>query len=161
MNGTELPALMTATTCGRAWVWSAHVICMLQRKTPVSLSPKARSDVSAAQCESQAPAVTPVRIVQIGYAFREAKALLSAIEVGVFAVLAGGPLDLEALREKTGLHRRGARDFLDALVALGLLERDAEGFYANSSAADLYLVPRRPTYIGGLLDHLNVHEYPV
>jgi hypothetical protein len=127
----------------------------------LSSSPKARSDVSATQCETQAPAVTPARIVQIGYAFREAKVLLSAIEVGVFAALAGERLDVGALREKTSLHRRGARDFLDALVALGLLERDADGLYANSSAANLYLVPGRPTYIGGLLDHLNVHEYPV
>ena len=35
-----------------------------------------------------------------------------------------GPLDAEELRERLGLHPRGARDFFDALVALGMLEHN-------------------------------------
>jgi hypothetical protein len=37
------------------------------------------------------------------------------------------------LRDRVGLHPRGARDFLDALVALRMLERGPEG-YANTPA---------------------------
>jgi predicted nicotinamide N-methyase len=105
-------------------------------------------------------ALTPDRIVQLGYAFREARALMSAAELGVFDALAAGPLALDALGNRVAIHKRGARDFFDALVALGLLDRDVDGRYVNTRAADLHLVRGRPGYIGGLLDHLSSREYP-
>jgi hypothetical protein len=108
-----------------------------------------------------ASTLTPARISDIGQAFREAKVLHSAVELGVFAALAEAPLELDALRGRIGIHPRGARDFFDALVALGLLDRDANGHYANVPAANLYLVPDSSSYIGGLLDHMRVHEYAV
>lgn len=103
--------------------------------------------------------LTPDRILKLAYAFREAKALMSAVELGVFDVLANGPVELDALRERTGIHVRGARDFFDALVALGLIDRDPDGRYVNTPGSDLYLVRGRPAYIGGLLDHLSTREY--
>ncbi len=108
----------------------------------------------------QAPVVMPDRIVRLGLAFREAKALLSATELGVFTALAEGPLDPQALAKRIGIDERGARDFFDALVALGMLERDDDGSYANSPETDLYLDRRKPTYIGGELEHFNAYVYP-
>lgn len=100
-------------------------------------------------------------ILELGYAFRGAKALMSAVELGVFAALTGGPLDGEALREQLGLAERGARDFFDALVALGLLNRDGTGRYSNAPGAALHLDPRQESYVGGLFEHLAVREYAV
>jgi hypothetical protein len=100
-------------------------------------------------------------ILELGYAFRGAKALMSAVELGVFTVLGDGPLDGETLRRQVGLAERGARDFLDALVALGLLHRDGGGRYANSHAADLHLDARKESYVGGLFENLNAREYPL
>ena len=56
--------------------------------------------------------LTHERIVKLAFAFREAKVVLSAVELEVFTVLAEGPLDLEALRNRTR-HRsaRGPRLF--------------------------------------------------
>jgi hypothetical protein len=107
----------------------------------------------------QAP-ITPDRIVELGLAFRGAKALLSAAELGVFTALAAGPLDTEPLCMKTGIEQRGARDFFDALVALGMLERDESGRYANTPETDLYLDRGKPSYIGGELQHFNAYVYP-
>ena len=42
-------------------------------------------------------AVLPDRIFEIGYAFWKSKALLSAVELGVFTALGDGPLDGETL----------------------------------------------------------------
>jgi hypothetical protein len=101
------------------------------------------------------------RIIELGYAFRAAKTLLSAVELGAFTLLAEQPLDAEALRQRLGVHQRGAADFFDALVSLGLLTRDAEGRYTNAPDAELYLDRRKSTYVGGLLENLNAREYRV
>jgi O-methyltransferase domain/Dimerisation domain len=103
---------------------------------------------------------TAQRIIALAYAFREAKVVLSAVELGLFNALADGPLVVDALRSRIGLHPRGARDFLDALVALGLLDRDAEGRYSNTFPSKQHLVRGTPDYVGGLLRHLNYREYP-
>jgi hypothetical protein len=100
-------------------------------------------------------------ILELGYAFRGAKALMSAVELGVFTALADGPLSLDALRQRLGLAERGARDFLDALVALGLLHRRGDGRYANTPCADLHLDARKESYVGGLFENLNAREYPM
>jgi len=105
------------------------------------------------------PALTSDRIVKLAFAFREAKVVLSAVELQVFTILTEGPLDLETLRNRIGIDQRGARDFFDALVALGLLERDKDGRYANTPETDLYLDHRKPSYIGAELDHVNTQLY--
>src|SRR3954451_5677854 len=104
------------------------------------------------------PPVTPDAILELGFAFWGSKTLLSAIELGVFSELAGGGLDGEELRERLALHPRSAADFLDALVALGMLERE-DGRYANTAATDLFLDRRKPSYAGGLLEMANARLY--
>ncbi len=103
--------------------------------------------------------VTPDSIMQLGLAFWGSKTLLSAVELGVFSELAdAGPLDAEALRERLGLHERSATDFFDALVALGMLERD-DGRYSNTPETDLFLDRAKPSYVGGLLEMSNARLY--
>jgi O-methyltransferase len=48
------------------------------------------------------------------------------------------------------LQPRGTTDWLDALVSLGMLERDGD-LYANTAATDLYLDRAKPTYVGGMV----------
>ena len=79
-------------------------------------------------------AVTPDGIMQLGLGFWGAKVLLSAVELSLFTELSAGPAIEAALRQRLALHPRAARDFLDALVALGMLER-VDGSYRNSPAA--------------------------
>ena len=67
--------------------------------------------------------LTPEGILQLGLGFWASKTLLSAVELGVFTELGHGPLSADDLIARLGLHRRSAHDFLDALVALGMLER--------------------------------------
>jgi O-methyltransferase domain/Dimerisation domain len=103
--------------------------------------------------------VSPDLIFETGFAFWKAKALLSAVELGLFTELGDASLPCEALAGRLGLHARGARDFFDALVALELLERDADGRYSNQLACARYLDRRKPTYIGGTLEHLDARLY--
>jgi hypothetical protein len=103
--------------------------------------------------------ISPARILQTGMGFFASKTLLSAVELGVFTALGEAPLDAEALRVRLGLHPRAMRDFLDALVALGMLERGPDGRYANTAETGLYLDRARETYIGGLLEMMNQRLY--
>jgi len=96
--------------------------------------------------------------MQIGLGFWASKTLLSAVEMGLFTELARGPEDLETLRGRLGLHPRAAHDFLDALVALGLLERSG-GRYGNTPATALFLDKHKPSYIGGMLEMANQRLY--
>lgn len=102
---------------------------------------------------------SPDAILQTGLAFWASKTLLSAIELGVFTELARGPQALEDLRNALGLHPRAARDFLDALVALGFLTR-SDGHYANTPETDLFLDRNKPSYVGGILEMANARLYP-
>jgi hypothetical protein len=83
-------------------------------------------------------AVTPANIFKLGFGFWESKTLLSAVELGLFTELAKGPADLADLSRRLGLHDRAARDFLDALVALKMLDRE-DGRYSNTAHTDLFL----------------------
>jgi hypothetical protein len=100
----------------------------------------------------------PGEILQLGLGFWASKTLLSAIELGVFTELASGPEEYEALRGRLGLHERSARDFLDALVALHMLEREGD-HYANTLSTGLFLDRDKPSYIGGVLEMANHRLY--
>jgi SAM-dependent methyltransferase len=103
--------------------------------------------------------LTADRIMQLGLGFWGSKTLLSAIELGLFTLLAGGPRDGESIRAALGLHSRSTRDFLDALVALGMLARE-DGKYANTPEGKTFLDRDQPSYIGGILEMANARLYP-
>lgn len=102
---------------------------------------------------------SPENILQTGMAFWASKTLLSAIEMGVFTELARGPELFDSLRGRLGLHPRSARDFFDALVALGFLQRNGDS-YANTPETDLFLDRKKPSYLGGFLEMANHRLYP-
>jgi O-methyltransferase domain/Dimerisation domain len=104
-------------------------------------------------------AVTPDKIMQIGLGFWGSKTLLSAVELGVFTYLAQGPLTCDELAQAVGVHPRGARDFFDALVAMGMLNRQ-DRRYSNTHESNIFLDKNKPSYIGGLLEMANARLYP-
>jgi O-methyltransferase domain/Dimerisation domain len=106
--------------------------------------------------------LNPARIMQIGMGFWASKTLLSAVELGLFTALGEGPLTGPQIRERLGLHTRPLYDFLDALLALGMLERDGDGppaRYRNSAETARFLDKRSPAYIGGLLEMASVRLF--
>jgi hypothetical protein len=95
--------------------------------------------------------------------FFASKTLLSAVELGLFTILADGPQTGGALEDALGLHPRATADFLDALVALGLLGRQGDGpeaCYMNTPSTALFLDRGSPRYVGGLLEMANARLYP-
>jgi hypothetical protein len=103
-------------------------------------------------------ALDPTAILQLGFSYWQAKVLLSAVKLGVFSALAGGPLTGEELQARLGLHPRATYDFLDALVAMHMLDREGAGppaRYANTAETDFFLDREKPSYVGGILEMNN------
>src|SRR5687768_14711000 len=108
---------------------------------------------------SSQPVMTPANIMQLGLGFMASKTLLSAIELGVFTQLSDGPRSAEELTTSLGLHERSARDFLDALVSLRMLDRE-NGLYQNTPQTAEFLVRGKLSYLGGMLEMANERLYP-
>src|SRR5215210_2036287 len=84
----------------------------------------------------------PSRIMQVGMGFWTSKTLLTAVKLDLFTLLAGGPRPAEEIRQFLGFQERGFFDFMDALVALGFLQREGlkeTALYANAEDSDLFL----------------------
>ncbi|CUH75018.1 methyltransferase [Tropicibacter naphthalenivorans] len=79
-------------------------------------------------------------ISDIAFAYMGSKALFAALEFGVFSALSGGAVSLDELSAQTGLPRERCRTLMSALTSLGLTTRDAAGRFANSPAAEAFLV---------------------
>ncbi len=97
--------------------------------------------------------------METGFGFFASKTLLSAVELDLFTALDGASLSRAELEDRLGLHRRSSGDFLDALVALGFLERE-EGLYRNSPDSARFLVRGKTGYLGDLLKMTNDRLYP-
>jgi hypothetical protein len=108
----------------------------------------------------QAP--NPELILQVGMGFWGSKALLSAVELELFTVLGAKSMTGPEIGERLGLHPRSLYDFLDALVAIGLLERDGDGpaaQYGNTADTAIFLDKNSPAYLGGILEMANSRLY--
>ena len=82
--------------------------------------------------------ISPEQIIELGNGFRSAKILFVASELGLFERLADGPTSFGGLSEHTGIPSAPLSVFLNALVALGLVERQGES-YRNCPLAAAYL----------------------
>lgn len=102
--------------------------------------------------------LAPDRIFQIGFGFWATKTLLTAIEIGLFTELARRPQTAEEVTKHFQFHPRSVRDFLDALVAMGMLERKGTK-YRNTAETALFLDRAKPSYLGGMLEMCSRRLY--
>ena len=90
--------------------------------------------------------------MQVGMGFFGSKTLLSAVELELFTKLGSEPMTGAQIAVTLGLHARAIPDFPDALVALGLLDREGDGsgaLYTNNEAGAIFSTrPAPPTSAG-------------
>ncbi len=103
--------------------------------------------------------VTPEPILRLASGFMAAKHLFATNELGLFEALADSPTTLDGLAARTGLTRRAARISADAMVALGLLEREGDT-YRNGDVAAAFLSGRGPADLRPLLRFWDKISYP-
>jgi len=107
--------------------------------------------------------IDPTLIMTLGAGFMASKTVLSAVELELFTRLGSDAMTGAQIAEHLGLDARAVPDFPDALVALGLLDREGNGSdagYRNTETTAAYLDKASPTYIGGILEMSNARLYP-
>jgi ubiquinone/menaquinone biosynthesis C-methylase UbiE len=97
--------------------------------------------------------------MRLAAGFMAAKHLFTANELGLFEALADDPATLDALAARTGLTTRTARISADAMVALGLIERDGDA-YRNSALAATFLSGSGPADLRPFLRFWDRISYP-
>ena len=106
--------------------------------------------------------INPEHILKIGMGFWASKTVLTAVNLKVFTLLAQEPQSAAEIKNHLGLHNRAYLDFLDALVALGFLERNglgSEAVYSNTPETDFFLDENKLSYLGGMLEMSDSRLY--
>jgi len=111
-----------------------------------------------------APEITPSKIMQIGMGFWASKAMLTAVNLGLFTLLAPAALSEKQIKDKLGFacSDRHVFDWLDTLVSLGFLEREGllqDAVYSNAADTGLFLDKNKKTYMGGILEMADSRLY--
>lgn len=97
--------------------------------------------------ESKAPRPTTRRLQQMVRSYREAGAVMAAVELGLFSHLASGANTEAALTKAMGLQPLHGERIIIAMLGLGLIDRDGE-ILSNTADVERYLVKDKPTYAG-------------
>jgi hypothetical protein len=106
------------------------------------------------------PEITPEPIFQLATGFMAAKHLFIANEIGLFTALADGPAPLDRLAALTGIARPRVRILADALVTVGLIERQGD-HYQNGPVAAAFLSGKGPADLRPFLRFWNHISYPL
>jgi hypothetical protein len=93
--------------------------------------------------------------------FMDAQILLTAEELGIFAVLDGDPCRADEVAKATDLPADSAERLLNALATLGAIQKTAEGRFVNGPEASAQLVPGKPDYMGAMFHHVREDLYPM
>lgn len=107
-------------------------------------------------------APSPFRILEVGLAFFASRTLLAAVGMQLFTVLGDKALTGQELQKALNLHDRANPDFFDALLALGLLEREGSGpsaRYRNTPDTAHFLIRGSETYMGGIFEYSDARLY--
>jgi predicted O-methyltransferase YrrM len=92
------------------------------------------------------------KLMKVSGAYWESFPLHVAVELDVFSRIGEGSLSAGEIASRWKGSVRSARMLLDALSAMGLLEKK-EDMYANSEAAKTFLVKTSPAYMGFAVKH--------
>ena len=91
------------------------------------------------------------------YAFQESRILLTAHELGLFTALGNGRHTSAGIAAQLGTDPRATDRLMNALCAMGLLEKE-NGRFSNSPAARACLVREGPEYLGGLMHTVHLWD---
>ena len=97
---------------------------------------------------------SPEPLLRLGLGYWEAKAFLTACELKLFTLVESGTDTSHHVAQALSIPVRSMRFLLNAMAALGLLEKQGTQ-YSNTSLAATFLVEGRPLYMGDFFVAIN------
>jgi predicted O-methyltransferase YrrM len=94
----------------------------------------------------------PGTLLQLSGSYWQAFALHAGVKLDIFSILSRGPKDAVAVASHIQADLRGTRALLNALAAMGLLEKNKDT-YAAAPAAMSFLDKNAPGYVGHMILH--------
>ena len=94
------------------------------------------------------------RVNEMSRNFWNSAMLRAGIKLNVFSLLQHQALSCDDVAQACDANRRFMEAFLEACVALGLLDKQ-DGRYTDSAQAAAFLVPDKPAYVGDLVLHIT------
>jgi SAM-dependent methyltransferase len=94
----------------------------------------------------------PGKLMKVAGAFWESFPLHVAVDLDVFTRIGDGSLSAREIASKWKGNERSVRMLLDAMAAMGLLEKRTDK-YSNTEAAKAFLVKTSPGYLGHAVKH--------
>ncbi len=94
-------------------------------------------------------------IREIAYGFQQSRILLTAFELDVFSLLGKDGLSSAEVASASGTDQRATDRLLNALCAIGLLEKDGNRFM-NTVASSRFLARGRPEFMAGLMHTVHL-----
>ena len=105
----------------------------------------------------ETPPLTREQIRDTAYAFQQSRILLTAHELGLFTALGSGRHTSAGIASLIGTDHRATDRLMNALCAVGLLEKE-NGRFSNSPAARECLVKDSQGYLGGLMHTVHLWD---
>lgn len=112
--------------------------------------------MSAAQ-PAGSDSLSPQVILETASAFQKSRVLLTAYELDLFTVLENGNKSSDEVAHALGTAERATDRLLNALCALGLLEKRM-GRFSNTPLASRFLVRGRPDHLAGLMHSAHLWD---
>lgn len=89
--------------------------------------------------------------------FQKSRILLTAFELDIFSILQRTPRSSDAMAKKIKADSRAMDRLMNAVCALGFIEKKDDKFY-NTEIASRYFVKGKPDYMSGLMHTVNLWQ---
>jgi SAM-dependent methyltransferase len=103
------------------------------------------------------PTASPRAILEVATAFQRSRVLLTAHELDLFTALDEEPKSSADMATVLGTDHRGTDRLMNALCAMGLLEK-RDGRFSNSALASCFLARGKPEFMAGLMHTVHLWE---
>jgi len=103
---------------------------------------------------------SPAELLELAIGYQKSQVLFTLVEFGIPKILHNKKLSADGLAKKLKVHSLAMERFLNACVAVGLLEREKKS-YRNSALTDYFLVKDSEFFLGGQIKRYQNRSYPL
>ena len=103
---------------------------------------------------------SPSELLELAIGYQKSQVLFALVEFEIPKILREGNLTADDLAKRLKTHPLAMERFLNASVAVGLLEREKE-IYRNSALTDYFLVKGNEFFLGGQIERCKNRSYPL